>query len=115
VTDRVKKTLPRDAIGLFPVLPDTIPTDRKELLDLMDDAASLAAGGQAAGAPLFDHGIRIFNQLNAHYQAQIARDLGDAHHGLKNATTALKVATWWLAGVTVLLGFVEVCKLVIHH
>lgn len=115
MTARVKKTLPRDSTGMFPVLPDPVPNDPTELLDLMDDAASFAARGQGAGAPAFDHGVRVFNQLNAHYQARIARELGEAHHGLTSATNALKAATWWLAGVTVLLGVVEIGKLAMVH
>jgi hypothetical protein len=110
--DRVKKALERRH-GL-PYVPDVIPTDPQELLDLMDDASMVAATAQGSTAPAFDHGMRVFNQLNAHYQIYIARELAAAHQGMKDATNALKVATWWLAAITIALGAVELLKLVAH-
>ena len=103
---RDKKTLERK--DGFPCVPDPMPTDQQELLDLMDDASSIAATAQGATAPSFDHGMRVFNQLNAHYQIHVVRKLAKAHHGLK-------VATWWLAGVTVVLCFVEFFKFFRGH
>jgi len=87
-----------------PESPDPIPEDINVLMELMDDASKYAQGAQGMGAPLFDHSIRIFTQLNAHYQIKITRELQKAHNGLITATNALRVATWWLAIVTVLLG-----------
>lgn len=57
-----------------------------------------------------DHGILIFNQLKAHSDLHVARELAAAHMGLKQATNALKVATWWLGIITLLLGVVELWK-----
>jgi hypothetical protein len=49
----------------------------------------------------------LFDLIHSNFQLRSATELGEAHHSLEHATTALKVATWWLAGVTVLLGLVE--------
>lgn len=81
----------------------------------MDDASLYAGTAQGATAPAFDHGVRLFNQLYAHYQIRVAKQLGAAHQGLERATHALKVATWWLAAVTVALGIVELAKLFRGH
>jgi hypothetical protein len=81
----------------------------------MDDASRYAAPAEGATAPQFDHGMRVFNQLYAHYQIHVAKEIGEAHHALKSATNALKVATWWLAAVTIVLGVVEITKLVHGH
>ncbi len=108
------KTLPRDRHGK-PYVPEPPPSDPGELLDFMDDASKYAAAAQGATAPQFDHGIRVFNQLYAHYQLHMARELGDAHHALKSATNALRLATWWLAGITIALGLVEVVKMLRGH
>lgn len=110
----MKKTLPRDRHDK-PTMPELVPSDPRELLDLMDDASTYASAAIGATAPQFDHGIRLFNQLNAHYQIHIAKELGEAHHALKNATNALKVATWWLAAITIMLGGVEVFKIFNGH
>jgi hypothetical protein len=67
-------------------------------------------GLKNGGRSLFDHSIRIFTQLNAHYQIKITRELQKAHNGLITATNALRVAIWWLAIVTVLLGSVEITR-----
>lgn len=106
---RNKRKLERNAMGSL-VLPDSIPSDAEELLELMDDAARHAHTAQGAGAPAFDHGMLIFNQLKAHYDLDVARELAAAHMGLKQATNALKVATWWLGIITLLLGVVELWK-----
>lgn len=108
MASRKKQVLPRDQTGLYPVPPDPVPTNPDDLLGLMDEASSFAGRGQGVGAPAYDHGVRVFSQLNAHYQARIARDLGKAHK-------ALKIATWWLAAVTVALGVVEAWKLIGHQ
>lgn len=105
--------LERDNSGM-PIFPKKAPSDAKELLCLMDEAAAFAQRGQGATAPFYDHGIRVFNQLQAHYQIAVARELAKAHEGLRSATLALKAATWLLAGITVLLGAVEIWKLFAH-
>jgi hypothetical protein len=92
------------------VYPDPVPGDVEELLELMDDAARHASTAQGAGAPAFDHGTLIFSQLKAHYDLHVARELAAAHLGLKRATNALKLATWWLGIITLLLGAVELWK-----
>ena len=103
-----------NSIGL-PVLPDPVPSDSKALLELMEDAVRHACAAQGAGAPSFDHGSLIFNQLKAHYDLQVARELAAAHVGLKRATDTLKVATWWLAIITFILGLVEILKIFRGH
>lgn len=108
--DRVKKTLDWSK-GTYPQAPEPTPTDCRDLLDLMDEAATYAGSAEGATAPAFDHGMRVFNQLHAHYQVSIAKELAEAHQGLKEATVGLRVATWWLAAVTVALGAVEILKL----
>ncbi|MBZ5558700.1 MAG: hypothetical protein LAO77_15620 [Acidobacteriia bacterium] len=105
-----KKMLARDNFGR-PVFPTVVPTASQDLLDMMDDAGEYAGQGQGAGAPAFDNGTRLFSQLNAHFQVRMVSELAEAHVGLKTATNTLKIATWWLAGITVLLGGVEVFKL----
>ena len=107
-----KITLPTNLRGL-PITPDPIPTNPDDLLVLMDEAAKYAEGAQGSGAPLFDQAMRVFDQLNAHYQTHMARDLGSAHKGLITATNALKAATWWLAIITFILGAVELWKIFI--
>jgi hypothetical protein len=77
-----------------PKVPEPIPADAQDLRDLMDDASAYAGSAQGATAPAFDHGMRVFNQLYAHYQVIVAKDLAAAHHDLKSATNALRVATW---------------------
>lgn len=76
--ERKKKTLER-IYGWLPRAPESIPTDPQDLLDLMDDAATIAGTAQGATAPAFDHGMRVFNQLHAHYQMRMAIQLGEAH------------------------------------
>ena len=112
--DRSKKRLEL-AYGGLPKLPDVIPTNTQDLLDLMDHAAEIAGSAQGATAPAFDHGMRVFNQLYAHYQLHVSMELGAAHRGLERATNALKVATWWLGGITFLLGGVELWKMAVGH
>ena len=108
---REKLTLPRDNLGR-PMCPSDLPEEPIHLLDLMDDALDYANKGTASGAPAFDHGRRIFDQLKAHYELYVSRDLASAHLGLTVATNRLKIATWWLAAITILLGVVEGIKLV---
>lgn len=96
------------------LLPDAIPASAEDLLDLMDQAATSARKGQGSGAPAFDHGMRVFEQLQAHYQLKNTRELGQAHQSLRKATDALRAATWLLALVTVLLAGVEVFKFFSH-
>ena len=105
-----KAQLPRDSFGR-PICPRDLPDQPAALLDLMDDALNYAEKGTASGAPAFDHGRRIFDQLKAHYDLHVSRELASAHLGLTVATNRLKLATWWLAAITVLLGLVEGVKL----
>ena len=105
--------LERDESGQL-VLPANLPTNAQDLLVLMDEAANSAKNGMGATSPTFDHCMRIFNQLNAHYQLAVSQELAKAHIGLCSATLALKVATLFLAGVTVLLGGVEIWKTFFH-
>ncbi len=90
-----------------PIAPNPIPKDPEQLLELMDEALEHAGGAQGVGAPAFDHGMRLFNQFKAHFDLRISRELAAAHIGLTSATRALKVATWWLAAITIALGIVE--------
>jgi hypothetical protein len=45
----------------------------------------------------------------------VTRELAAAHVGLKRATDTLKVATWWLAIITFILGLVEILKIFRGH
>jgi hypothetical protein len=105
--------LKRDEYKML-VFPEEVPSDANELLMLMDDAAAYAQKGQGVSSSMFDHGMRIFNQLNAHYQITVARELAKAHEGLRTATLGLKVATWCLASITILLAAIEVWKVLTH-
>lgn len=115
------RKLRRNSVG-EPLFPDPVPTKVEDLLELMDEASEHAGTAQGAGAPAFDHGTRVFNQLKAHYDLHIAREMAAAHLGLreatdnlKTATRALKVATWVLAIITVLLGGIELWKMFVEH
>jgi hypothetical protein len=55
--------LKRDSCG-EPIFPDPVPTKVDELLEMMDEASEHATA-QGTGAPSFDHGTRVFNQLKA--------------------------------------------------
>jgi|GEM_PF-4259129 len=115
------RRLKRNVIG-EPIFPDPVPTKVEDLLELMDEASEHAGTAEGAGAPAFDHGTRVFNQLKAHYDLHMARKMAAAHlglaeatHNLKTATRALKVATWILAIITVLLGGIELWKMLVEH
>jgi hypothetical protein len=108
------RRLNRTSLGRL-VFPESIPADPEEVLDLMDDAARHASTAQGTGAPAFDQGMLIFNQLKAHCDLHVSRELGAAHVGLKRATIALKIATWWLAIITFLLGGIELWKFFRDH
>jgi hypothetical protein len=97
--------LPRDEVGNL-VPPDTLPTDTRELLNMMDEAFRVAIMGEP-GSRAWERAKLLFDLLHSHFQLRSAADLGEAHDGLALATRTLKVATWWLAGVTVFLGIVE--------
>jgi hypothetical protein len=73
MTTREPKRLTREQGYL--VFPTVVPTDVQDLLDLMDHAAEEAGKGQGSGAPYFDHGMRLFNQLHAHFQIKSSHDL----------------------------------------
>jgi hypothetical protein len=94
-----------------PIAPDPIPNEPEQLLALMDEALEHAAGAQGPGAPAFGHGMRLFNQFKAHFDLLISKELAAAHVGLTSATRALKIATWWLAAITIALGIVEGIKM----
>lgn len=106
---RVRR-MQRNNVG-NPIAPKPIPDDAKQLLELMDEALEHAGTAQGAGAGAFDHGMRLFNQFKAHFDLRVSKELAAAHVGLTSATRALKVATWWLAAITVALGIVEGVKL----
>ena len=91
-----------------------MPTDAETILKLMDEASKYAETGQGVTSATFDHAMRVFNQLNAHYKIAISKEIADAHKGLRDATIGLKISTWWLAAITIILGFVEVYKILIH-
>lgn len=102
---RERKRLQRDDVGnLVPPVP--MPTDTRELLDYMEEAFCSAIKGEP-GSRAAERGKILFDLISAHFQHRSAIELGEAHNGLERATKALKWATWWLAGVTVLLGLVE--------
>lgn len=96
-------------------MPERVPRDTDELLELMDDACAAAAEADGATAPAYDHGMRVFSQLNAHYQVHMARELNEAHVGLRRATDKLSVATWWLVAITVMLAAIEIVKVIGGH
>ena len=100
-----RKRLQRDEVGnLLP--PDPIPTDTQELLDLMEEAFRNAIMGEP-GSRAWERGRILFDLIHSQFQLRSATELEEAHNGLARATKTLKVATWWLAGVTVFLGLVE--------
>jgi len=72
----------------------------------MDEAFRAAIKGEP-GSRAWERAKVLFDLLHSHFQLRSAAELGEAHDGLARATKTLKVATWWLAGVTVFLGFVE--------
>jgi hypothetical protein len=103
----------RDYVG-NPIAPDPIPDDSEQLLELMDEAL-VHAGHGVAGSNAFEHGVRLFNQFKAHFDMVISRETAAAHAGLTSATRGLKIATWWLAAITVALGVVEGVKMLRGH
>lgn len=109
---RERKRLQRDEVGNL-VPPDPMPTDTRELLDLLDEAFHSAIKGEP-GSRAWERAKILFDLIHSNFQLRSATELGEAHHSLERATTALKVATWWLAGVTVLLGVVELSSLFRH-
>jgi len=111
--DSSSAKLPR--VGGLVQMPERVPRSTEELLQLMDDACAAAAEADGATAPAYDHGMRVFAQLNAHYQVYMARELTDAHIGLKRATDRLSVATWWLVAITVTLAAIEIAKVIAGH
>ena len=104
--------LKRDDLGNL-VPPDPMSTDTRQLLDHMEEAFSDAIKGEP-GSRATERSKMLFELLNSHFQRRSAIELGEAHNGLERATKALSMATWWLAGVTVLLGLVELLGL-FHH
>ena len=100
-----RRRLLRDNVGNL-VPPDSLPTDTRELLDMMDEAFRAAIMGEP-GSRAWERAKILFDLLHSHFQLRSAAELGEAHDGLAGATRTLKVATWWLAGVTVFLGIVE--------
>jgi len=77
----------------------------------MGDALDWAAGTEP-GSYRFEHGKRLFEQASTHFNLGVSRELAEAHHGLKDATKKLSVATAVLAAVTVALAVADVWKLV---
>jgi hypothetical protein len=99
--------------GLMKKLPEPVPHDSEELLELIDQSLAWAATGQV-GSEKFEHGMRLYEQAYAHYELVMAREMARAHHDLKNATKALNVSTVMLALVTLGLAVVAVWKAVAH-
>ena len=99
------KRLQQDEVGNL-VPPDLIPTDTNELLGLMDEAFRSAIKG-TPGSIAWERSKILFDLIHSHFQLRSAAELGEAHNGLERATKILMLATWWLAGVTVFLGAVE--------
>lgn len=102
---RERTRLQRDPLG-NPVPPEPMPTDTRDLLDLMEEAFRVAIMG-TPGSLAWERAKILFDLLHSNFQLRSATDLGEAHKGLERATKALGVATWWLAVVTVFLGAVE--------
>jgi hypothetical protein len=98
--------LSQDEVGNL-VPPNPTPTDTCKLLELMEEAFHSAIKGEPGSRPL-ERGKMLFYLLSGHFQHRSVIQIGEAHNGLERATTALKLATWWLAAVTVLLGLVEI-------
>jgi hypothetical protein len=90
-----------------------MPTDTRQLLDLMEQAFNSAIKGEPGSRPT-ERGKMLFDLLNSHFQHRSAIELGEAHTGLERATKALSLATYLLAGVTVVLGLVELLGLFRH-
>ncbi len=114
------RKLKRDTIGEL-IFPDPVPGNPEELLEMMNEASEHAGTAIGSGSVSFDHGTRIFNQLKAHYDLLMAREMGAAHlalskatNDLVTATNALKRATWLLAAVTALLVVSEVWRQIMH-
>jgi hypothetical protein len=93
-----------------PIVPNPMPNDSEELLVLMDEALEHAGRG-VPGSFAWEHGVRLFNQFKARFDLLISKETAAAHAGLTSATQALKIATWFLAAITVLLGLVEGFKM----
>jgi hypothetical protein len=72
----------------------------------MEQAFRSAIQGEP-GSRAWERAKILFDLIHSNFQLRSAADLGEAHKGLERATKALNVATWWLAGITVLLGVVE--------
>jgi hypothetical protein len=109
---RERKRLQRDPVGNL-VPPEPMPTDTRELLDLMDEAFRVAIMGEP-GTRAWERSKILFELIHSNFQLRSATDLGEAHKGLERATKALGMATWWLAVVTVFLGAVELLGF-FHH
>ena len=102
---RERKRLQRDEVGNL-VPPDPMPTETRELLDLMEQKFHSAIKG-TPGSREWERDKILFDLIHSHFQLLNAAELAEAHNGLERATKALQSATWWLAGITVFLGLVE--------
>lgn len=103
----------RPALGPYK-LKTPGPSSIDEWFEALDEALDCASAGQAAGAPAFDHGRMLFDLISASVQRELNRELSHAHTGLRDATTALKIGTWWLAAITIILGLVEGAHLLLR-
>jgi hypothetical protein len=74
----------------------------------------LGVGRARIGSPAFDHGRMLFERISFSVQRELTCELSHAHTDLQAATNRLKVATWWLLIVTVVLGVIEVVALLRH-
>ena len=100
----------RPALGPF-TLKTPGPQTIDEWFEAMDEALDWASAGQASGSAAFDHGRMLFERISASVQRELNHELAHAHTDLRNATNALKIATYWLGAITIVLGVVEVFKL----
>lgn len=93
-----------------PIAPNPIPNDSQQLLELMKESLDYAGSG-LVGSPAHAHGTHLYYQFKAHFDLLISQETAEAHKGLTSATRGLKIATWLLAAITVLLGLVEGFKM----
>jgi hypothetical protein len=104
-----RRIMERDGVGR-PIPPNPIPDDGERLLGLMNEALEYAGYG-VAQSEASEHGKHLYNRFKAHFDLVTSKELAVAHAGLASATRALKIATWWLAAITVVLGVIEIIKM----
>ena len=78
---RERKQLQRDQQGNL-VPPDPMPTDTRELLDLLDEAFRNGVKGEP-GSRAWERAKILFDLLHSNFQLRSATELGEAHHSLE--------------------------------